>query len=116
MLPVGPTNIILLIPEGEINLSNRLALTIKYSVIWRLRRTDGLYSTDMERMIRPPDQVGENNGNYVAGGPGAEINYTGGKHFEISITTGYFIPGKYVKNTGNGKDLQALSLKAYYRF
>jgi hypothetical protein len=116
MLPVGPTNLVLFVPEGEIKLNKSLALMLRYFCIWRLRRTDGLYSTDMERMIRPPDKPGQNNGNYTAGGPAAEINYTTNKHFNISLTASYFIPGIYIKSTGAGKDLQAMIIKAYYRF
>ena len=116
MLPVGPTNLLILVPEGELKLSRSFSVTLRYFAIWRLRRTDGLYSTDMERMIRKPDKPGENNGHYTAGGPTAEFNFTAGKHFNVSLTTSYFFPGEYVKKTGAGKDLQAMILKVYYRF
>jgi len=116
MLPVGPTNLFLLVPEVELKINKSIALTMRYFAIWRLRRTDGLYSTDMERMIRKPDLPGENNGNFAAGGPTTEIYYTAGKHLNISINISYFIPGEYVKKTGAGKDLQAMIIKIYYKF
>jgi hypothetical protein len=116
LLPIGPTNVILIAPKGQIEIAKGIDLSLTYFMIWRLRKTDGLYSRDMERIIRPPDKPGENNGLYVAGGPTAEIYYSYSKHFNISLQAGYFFAGKYVRNTGNGKDVRAVALKAYYSF
>jgi hypothetical protein len=116
MLRIGPTNIILFAPEGEIRVMKRLGLVLKYFAIWRFRTTDGLYSTDMERMIREPDIAGKKNGRYVGGGPAVELNYTARKHFNATLTLGNFSPGEYLKNTSKGMNLQGLQLKTYYRF
>jgi hypothetical protein len=116
LLPIGPTNIILLAPKGTIEIANGLNFSLTCFAIWRLRKTDGLYSRDMEFMTRPPDNPNENLGLYVAGGIYAELAYIFSKHFDISLQVGYFFPGEYIRNTGLGKDVQAAALKAYYRF
>lgn len=116
MLPVGPTNMILVVPEGEIKVSGKVGLSLRYFAIWRFRNSDGLYSTDMERMTRPADSEGVSYGKYAAGGPSFEFSYTARKHFSCTLTTGTFIPGTYVKNTSKGETLQGIIAKAYYRF
>jgi hypothetical protein len=70
----------------------------------------------MERMTRPYDKTGEKNGSYVAGGPTSEVIYSYGKNFTLSLQFGYFFVGEYIRNTGNGKDVQAAALKANYSF
>lgn len=116
MLRIGPTNIVLFAPEGEIRVMKRVGFVLKYFAIWRLRTTDGLYSTDMERMIREPDMAGKKNGRYVGGGPAVELNYTARRHFNATLTLANFSPGEYLKNTSKGMNLQGLQLKTYYRF
>ena len=116
LLSVGPTNMILLAPKGAIEITSRLDFFLTWFVIWRLRNTDGLYSKYMETMTRPIDKPGQNLGLYVATGPTAELAYNFGKHFNILFQTGIFFPGNYIKNTGVGKNVQAVALKTYYRF
>jgi hypothetical protein len=116
LLPVGPTNIILLAPKGAIEITKGVDFSLTYYFIWRLRNTDGLYSRDMESLVRPADRPNESLGKYVAGGPTATMDFTFSKHFDLSLQFGYFFAGEYIKNTGNGKNVQAAALKAYYKF
>jgi hypothetical protein len=116
MLGIGPSNILLFAPEGEITVSQGLRFILRYFAVWRDRNSDGIYAVDMGYLTREPDYEGNRLGRYVTRGTTFEINYTASQHFNISLTLGYFRPCEYVNNTGKGKDLEALSFKTSYRF
>jgi hypothetical protein len=116
IVPVGPANIIVLSSEGEIRLMHDMIFILRYYGIWRYSKEDGIYSTDMQHVIRNPDSGMKNQGLYMARGFAAELNYQVNKHLNVNALGGYYTPGTYVENTGAGKDLTALLVKVTLRF
>jgi hypothetical protein len=116
LIPVGFANIGIFTVEGEIRILKGLHFGLGYYSVRRLSPNDGSYSSDVAHMIREPDNNGVEKGIHIARGVVAEVSYTATKHFSILLLMGYFVPGNYVSNTGEGKTQSAASLKLTYRF
>lgn len=116
MVPVGPANIIVISPEGEITIYKGMTLVLRYLATWRLSEHDGIYSGDAKIMIRKPDEPGNNQGKLITKGMVAEIAYNINKHLNLVISGGHFIAGEYIVNTGKGEPISAFSLRTTYKF
>ncbi len=116
MAPIGPSNIILLAPEGEIRVMDNVGLVVRYFAVWRYSKNDGMYNVKMDRMIREADGPGDIKGTFITSGGNAQIDYYVNRHLILSVSPGYFAAGEYVKNTGAGKDNKVLFATVWYRF
>jgi hypothetical protein len=116
LIPVGFANIGVFTMEGEIKIVKGFYFSLGYYSVRRLSPNDGSYSSDVVHMVREPDNNGIIKGVHVAKGLVSEFNYTVTKHFSMLLLMGYFVPGNYVTNTGEGKTQSAASLKVTYRF
>ncbi len=116
LVPMGAANVALLSLEGDIMLTRKTQFNLRYYTLRRVSGNDGLYASDMAFMTREPDRNGVENGLKIATGIVTEIIHKAGKHFEIILYGGYFRPGEYLKNTGQGMNMGIMALKATYRF
>lgn len=116
LMPVGFANIGVFTVEGEIKIIRGLHFGLGYYSVRRISPNDGSYSSDVTHMVREPDYYGIEKGINIARGVVSEISYSASKHFSILLLMGYFVPGNYVTNTGEGKTQSALSMKVTYRF
>lgn len=116
MLPVGPGNLYMLKPVVEFNVLKGLEFAFQYFVVGRMFKSDGLYSIEMDRMIRPGDGPTKELGDKVIKGVVLGANYYPSQFFEVAFKAGIFVPGEYIINTGQGKNVEALSLKITSRF
>jgi hypothetical protein len=116
LIPVGFANIGVFTVEGDIKIIKGLHFGLGYYSVRRISPNDGSYSSDVTHMVREPDNNGIEKGIHVANGVVSDINFSAGKHFSILLLMGYFVPGNYVSNTGEGKTQSAASLKMTYRF
>jgi hypothetical protein len=116
LIPVGFANIGVFTVEAEIKIIKGLHFGLGYYAVRRISPNDGSYTSDVTHMVREPDNNGIEKGIRMAEGVVSDINYAAGKHFAILLLMGYFVPGNYVSNTGEGKTQSAASLKVTYRF
>lgn len=116
LVPIGPANIALISPEAEILLHKTLTLTFRYFWVWRLSENDGLYPPDMRKMSRELGSPGNSQGSTDTRGIALDISYTPNKHLNLLLYGGLFLPGEYIRSTGEGKNVEAGSLKITYRF
>jgi hypothetical protein len=116
LVQIGPANLAVVSDEAEASLNKKLTLIMRYLWVWRLSENDGLYSNDVRRMTRINDMPGENHGKLITGSITADLLYTPNKHFSMLVFGGIFKPGDYARNTGEGKNIEAFSVKATYRF
>jgi hypothetical protein len=116
MAPFGPTNIIMFAPEGSILVTKKASVTLRYYMVWRYSHNDGLYSSRMDQMTREPDEGGIKKGFFVTDGLNIQLDYTFNKYFNVSISSGYFVAGRYIQNTGVGKNVWALFFTSWFRF
>jgi hypothetical protein len=116
LIPMGAANVALLSLDGDIWITAKTQFVLRCYAMRRVSAHDGLYASEMAFRTREPDQAGVENGMPVARGTIAEIIHTAGKHIEIILYGGYFQPGEYMKNTGQGMNMGILAAKATYRF
>jgi hypothetical protein len=116
MVPFGPSNLILLVPEGEIYMTNKILFNLRYYALWRYAGNDGLYSTRMEQMTREPDKIDNKLGLFITNGFTIQVEYDLSEHMNLSFTSGLYFPGKYIRNTGKGMNTQANFMIARYSF
>lgn len=116
MVQCGPANVILISPEAQISISNKVTLSLIYYQAYRYSKNDGLYTPDVKVMTRKADETGVNNGKLITKGAVLQTAYIMNKHFSITLALGYFKPGIYINNIGKGENLEALSLNASYKF
>jgi|WetSurSiteA1Bulk_404760.scaffolds.fasta_scaffold03534_4 hypothetical protein len=116
MIGAGSANLLILAPEAEITLSSKLVFTMRYMAFWRLSGNDGVYPPDVRKMLRGTDVSGAELGKEISRGATAEFMYTPNKHVVIWIYYGYLLAGEYIRNTGSGRNMEAFSLRAAYKF
>ena len=116
LMPMGAANVALLSLDGDIWITAKTQFVLRGYAMRRVSENDGLYASEMAFMTREPDQNGEGKGMPIATGTIAEIVSTAGKHIELILYGGYFWPGEYMKNTGEGMNMGILAAKATYRF
>jgi hypothetical protein len=116
LVPIGPSNIILLSPETELVLSKSLRITLRYIYVRRLSVNDGMYPSDMRKMSREKDEPGNDLGRLITTGVTADLTYDVNKHINLLVFGGMFKAGSYIRNTGKGRNIEAFSLRATYKF
>jgi hypothetical protein len=116
MAPIGPANIILFAPEGEIRVMKKVGLVFRYFAVWRYSKNDGLYNSRMDRMVREADKPGDIKGTFITSGGNFQIDYYANRHLLISLSPGYFAAEEYIQNTGVGEDNKVLFATVWYRF
>jgi hypothetical protein len=103
-------------PLVELNIRKDLEFAFQFFKIWRLNELDGLYNIEMDRVIRPPDSPDKELGKKIINGVALGVDYTPTQYLEVALRAGIFFPGEYIINTGQGKNVETLSLKITYRF
>lgn len=116
LVQLGSANLAQISPEIEIPLSKKTTLNIRYIAVWRLSGNDGIYPPDVRKMNRETDVPGKKLGKQVFTAVTADLLYVPNKHVNVLIYGGLFTPGDYVRNTGVGRNMEAFSVKATYKF
>ncbi|HLO60491.1 MAG TPA: alginate export family protein [Bacteroidales bacterium] len=115
LTPVGPANIVLVSPEAEFMFSPCLTLILRYLNVNRLSGNDGMYPSDMRKMTRIKNEEGIELGRHILNGAAFDLLYVPNKHIAILLYGGCFTAGNYIRNTGNGRNITAFSLRVNYR-
>lgn len=113
--PIGAMNIINYRPYLELRPIPKLKTTLSAYFMWRMRDTDGTY-TPGRGQIRPnPMLINATDETYIGKQFSMETMYTVNFNLSFGLDFGYFIPGKYVEETGAGEPITYFSLKAGYK-
>jgi len=114
--PIGATNIITMNPYFKISPTNNFATSFKANFLWRQSAADGVYNP-AGGQTRPR---AESNTTSVEKQIGTLLtlntNYVVNANLSFSIDASRFFAGSYVKQTGAGRNILHLSLKASFRF
>jgi hypothetical protein len=113
--PIGATNLVNINPYFKINPNKKCNLYFSSYFMWRQSTQDGTYSpTALE--IRPAStslviSPEKSIGTLLS----IESSYSLTPNLSFSIDGSYFFSGKYVRQTGTGKDITYLSFKGIYK-
>lgn len=114
--PIGASNVITFNPYLRVNPVRRSSIYAGAYAIWRQSNQDGSYTPD-GTLIRPrPEKVSIATDRRLGTLVSLETSYSVSKHLSFAFDASHFFAGKFMVQTGRGKDITYLSLKAGYKF
>jgi hypothetical protein len=114
--PIGASNIINVNPYIKTKLTEKLKIYAGAYFMWRESDLDGTY-TPLGYQLRPgPGMTLKTNHKEIGSQLTLEATYVWNNNLSFGLDAGYFVAGKYVRETGEGKDITYLSLKGNFKF
>lgn len=114
--PIGATNMVNINPYIKINPTKKSNIYLGTYFMWRQSNQDGTYSPAAVEVRPAPQLISTSTKKQIGTLLALESAYSVNKHLLFAFDASYFIAGKYVKETGKGKDITYLSFKANYKF
>lgn len=114
--PIGTSNMVTFNPYVRISPIPRSNIYAGAYFMWRQSNQDGSYAPDGTEVRPRPERlyiaIEKSLGTLLA----IETNYSFNSHFSCAVDASHFFAGKYINETGKGKDITYLSVKAAYKF
>lgn len=114
--PIGATNMVTMNPYLRINPIRKSNVYVAANFMWRESNQDGTYSPgaievrpNLENLVASSEKL---LGTLLV----LETAYKINSNFSIAVDASKFFAGKYVKQTGAGKDITYYSFKASFKF
>jgi hypothetical protein len=114
--PIGSSNIINVNPYVKFNPTKKLTIYSGVYFLQRQSKVDGTYSPGMAQLRPTPNLLFASSNTQIGTQYAIETNYMLNKHFSFAFDAAYFNAGKYVKETGKGKNTTYISAKAAFKF
>lgn len=114
--PIGATNMITLNPYLKINAARKSNVYLGANFMWRESNQDGTYSPGAVELRPRPENLTASSEKQLGTLLVVETAYTINSNFSIAVDASKFFAGKYVKQTGAGKDITYYSFKASFKF
>ena len=108
----GPINFIDAHPRVEATLPQGVAVSVDWIFQWRESLQDGVYSVPGFLII----SAGKSDARFVGHRPGTEVRWQANRHLWFQADYGIFYPGKFVKESQAGRNLNYWALWAGYKF
>jgi Alginate export len=109
---LGPVNLINMHPSIDFQLTEKLRATTKVDFFWRQSINDGVYNGAGEQFLSP----GASKATYVGSEVQAEIAWELSRHMLLIANYTHFFAGKFVRDSGSGKDIDYTTTWVTYRF
>ncbi|MEO6137014.1 MAG: alginate export family protein [Ginsengibacter sp.] len=114
--PIGATNLVNINPYFKINPNKKSNIYVSSYFMWRQSTKDGSYSptgvevrpASTDLVISPEKSIGT----LLA----IESSYSLTRNLSFFVDGSYFFAGKYVRQSGTGKNITYLSFKGVYKF
>lgn len=113
--PIGASNIITFNPYLRISPVRKISIYAGAYKMWRQSDQDGSYTPDGTQSRPRPDKVSIATNKRLGTLASLETNYSVSKHISFAFDASHFFAGKFMTQTGRGKDITYLSLKASYK-
>ena len=109
---IGPVNFIDLNPCLDLNLNDHAVLSLNWDFFWRESTRDGLYNNAVTRVRsgRTSDA------RYIGSMPQAQLSWDLDRHLSFTAIYGHFFAGRFLKETGPGRDLDYVTSWLTYKF
>lgn len=109
---IGPANFIDLNPCIDLHLARQLTLILDWDFFWRESTHDGLYNNAVA-VVRSGKT---SDARFVGSMPQAQLSWNLDRHLSFAAIYGHFFAGRYLKESGPGKDVDYLSTWISYKF
>ncbi len=109
---IGPANLFDIHPYIEIKLSNSVTFTQDYDVFWRMQRNDGLYAVNGRLLYSGKATQSK----YIGAQLGSSMEYSPTNYLYFRIEYTWFDSGRYLMETGAGKDISMFGTTATFKF
>lgn len=109
---IGPANLINIHPSIDFQLTEKIKATTKVDFFWRQSVNDGLYNAAGEQFLSP----GASKATYVGSEVQAEIAWQLNRHILWIANYTHFFAGKFVRDSGSGKDIDYATTWVTFRF
>lgn len=109
---LGPYNIVAVQPSIKFNLRENVTLTSYYSLFWRQSKTDGIYGVP-GNLLRPGDA---NQARYIGSHSDTEFEWEINRNLSFNAAYLHFFAGKFLKQSGESRDVNFVSAWFTYKF
>jgi hypothetical protein len=114
--PIGATNMITLNPYIKLNPIKKSSVYIGANFLWRQSNQDGTYSPGAIEVRPKPESLFVSSEKQVGTLVVLETSYAFNSNLSLAFDASHFISGRYVKQTGVGKNITYLSFKVSLKF
>lgn len=114
--PIGASNIITFNPYLRLNPVKRSSIYAGAYFMKRQSNQDGSYSPDGTELRPRPEKLAIATGKQIGTLLSLETNYAISSHWALAFDASYFLAGHFIEQTGMGRDITYISLKAAYKF
>lgn len=114
-IPIGSTNLVSIFPYVKTNPLPNLSLLGQVFFIARESSFDGIYSPGMVQNRPKPNQLFISKEKTLGTFYVFESNYNMSKNLAFAFDASFFKAGKFIKSTGQGKDITYLSFKSTFK-
>ena len=109
---MGPVNFIDLNPTIDLHFTNNLSLSINWDFFWRESKRDGIYNNAVV-LVRSGNN---SNARYIGSQPQAQLEWDIDRHLTFSLIYAHFFAGRFIRETGPGKDVDYVTTWLAYKF
>jgi hypothetical protein len=109
---IGPANLMDIHPLLSLSLSSKILLGLDCDFFWRYSRNDGLYAVSGALIYSGKDIYSK----YIGSQPAINITYTADKRFSFRTEFTWFKAGRYLHESGSGKDIYFAAFTAGVKF
>jgi hypothetical protein len=114
--PIGATNMITVNPYFKLNPTRKANIYLGANFMWRQSNQDGTYNPGAIQVRPKPESLFVSSGKRLGTLIVLETSYAFGSNLSLAFDASQFISGKYVRQTGLGKDITYLSFKVSLKF
>ncbi len=114
--PIGSSNIVSLNQYIRISSTKKMSTYGSVTLMWRQNNQDGTYSPAGLEVRPNPSFIFLSTEREIGTLVSLETSYSANRHLSFAFDMSYFLPGKYVKETGRGKDITYISVRGGFKF
>ncbi len=109
---IGPVNFIDINPTIDLHFTDRLGLSLNWDFFWRESERDGIYNNAVV-LVRSGKK---SNARYIGSQPQAQLEWDIDRHTTFILCYAHFFAGRFIKETGPGKDVDFMTTWLAYKF
>jgi hypothetical protein len=114
--PIGSSNLINVNPYIKLNPIKKMSLLTGVYFLHRQSNQDGTYSPGMAQVRPTPASLFASTKKSIGTQYALEASYDANKNISFAVDGAYFNAGKYVEETGKGKNITYIAFKGVFKF